>query len=86
MILRLLRLLAWVLILSWIVSLARRLFRGRSVPEGAPERRRLHRDPTCGTFLPVEISHQLTQGGEVLHFCSPECRERYLRDRRAGTG
>lgn len=87
MLLRLIRLIVWVLLLSWIVALGRRLFRARpAATPRTPERRRLHRDPLCGTFLPAEISHRLTEGGQVLHFCSAECRERYVRGVRAGTG
>lgn len=35
------------------------------------------RDPTCGMFVSTELSHRLRRGGETLHFCSPECLERY---------
>ena len=38
---------------------------------------RMVRDPVCGTFVSTEVSHRLTQGGEVLHFCSEECLETY---------
>jgi YHS domain-containing protein len=37
----------------------------------------LHRDPWCGTYVSPEISHTLEQAGEVHHFCSADCRERY---------
>ena len=35
------------------------------------------RDPVCGIFVSTEVSYRLTEHGETLHFCSPECRERY---------
>jgi YHS domain-containing protein len=38
------------------------------------------RDPVCGMFVSTELSHRLTQGGETIHFCSPECLERYHKD------
>ncbi|MEJ2009139.1 MAG: hypothetical protein P8Z30_13455 [Acidobacteriota bacterium] len=38
---------------------------------------RMVRDPVCGTFVSTEVSHRLSQGGEVLHFCSQECLETY---------
>jgi YHS domain-containing protein len=37
----------------------------------------LHRDPWCGTYVSSEISFPLEHAGQVLHFCSAECRSRY---------
>jgi YHS domain-containing protein len=37
----------------------------------------LHRDPWCGTHVSSEISFPLEQAGQVMHFCSAECRTRY---------
>jgi YHS domain-containing protein len=39
----------------------------------------LHRDPWCGVYVSPEISFPLEQAGQVLHFCSAECRARYER-------
>jgi YHS domain-containing protein len=39
----------------------------------------LYRDPECGTYVSPEISFPLEQPGQVLHFCSEECRTRYQR-------
>ncbi len=35
------------------------------------------RDPVCGMFVSTELSHRLTRGRDILHFCSRECLERY---------
>jgi YHS domain-containing protein len=37
----------------------------------------LQRDPYCGTYVSTEISFPLEQSGQVLHFCSAECRARF---------
>jgi len=37
----------------------------------------LLRDPWCGTHVSPEISFPLEQAGQVVHFCSAECRTRY---------
>jgi YHS domain-containing protein len=42
----------------------------------------LHRDPLCGTHISPEISFPLEQAGQVLHFCSAECRARYVQSSR----
>jgi YHS domain-containing protein len=42
----------------------------------------LHRDPWCGTYVSAEISFPFEQSGQVLHFCSQECRARYQRSAR----
>ena len=41
------------------------------------------RDPACGTYVDVEVSVQARAGGEVLHFCSAQCRDAYLAQRLA---
>ncbi len=37
----------------------------------------LKRDPVCGTFVSTAVSIKKTVGGEVVHFCSASCRDRY---------
>lgn len=36
------------------------------------------RDPVCGTFVSTELSLRAFQNGREEHFCSEECREKYL--------
>lgn len=63
--------------------LARAFRTARPAPVGfSPEARSavpLHRDPWCGTYISPEISFPLEHSGQVLHFCSAECRSRYQR-------
>ena len=78
---RLIRLLLWILVVAWLVRLGRRLFAARRpapprAPAG-PQPKPLYRDPTCGRFIPAEIAHPLRMRGEIIHFCSQECRDRY---------
>jgi YHS domain-containing protein len=35
------------------------------------------RDPVCGTFVSTELSRRLKWEGQVLHFCSQECLEKF---------
>ena len=37
----------------------------------------LKRDPVCGTYISTETSVKRTVGGEVVHFCSAACSEKY---------
>jgi uncharacterized SAM-binding protein YcdF (DUF218 family) len=49
-------------------------------PAQAPaprESKLLHRDPSCGTYVSPEISITLDEEGQLLHFCSEQCREKY---------
>ncbi len=39
----------------------------------------LKRDPVCGTFVAEGASITSTFHGEVVHFCSAECRDKYKR-------
>jgi YHS domain-containing protein len=37
----------------------------------------LKRDPVCGTYVSTAVSVTNTVNGQVVHFCSKECRDRY---------
>ena len=39
------------------------------------------RDPVCGMFVSPELSHKLKSSAQTLHFCSPECMEKYQAQR-----
>jgi YHS domain-containing protein len=75
---------------GWVIrglaSLMRKVLAGSvRTPGSAPGRRPqephsavpLYRDPWCGTYISPEISFPLEQAGQVLHFCSADCRTRY---------
>jgi YHS domain-containing protein len=38
----------------------------------------LHQDPVCGTYVAASSSLRKICGGKVFHFCSEECRDRYV--------
>jgi YHS domain-containing protein len=87
---RMLRYVFWVLIVSWAVSILRRIvgnMAGASptthpdidVPNDAVSRK-LVRDPVCGMHLAESVAIPLREGGELLHFCSRDCRQKYLAD------
>ncbi len=38
------------------------------------------RDPVCGTFVSTELSLKALVGGQEQHFCSGECRDRWMAD------
>lgn len=78
-----------------IVYLAlRQFFAPRSAPASArrspdpraspvPPAGEMVRDPECGMFVSTELSRRLPWKGEVLHFCSQECMEKYQSRARA---
>lgn len=80
----------WLLIIFWAVGLAKRALAWLSrTPRQASadnegeshelsSSRRLVRDPVCGTHVAESMALPVRQGNEVLHFCSAECRARYL--------
>lgn len=37
----------------------------------------LKKDPVCGTFVPVASSVKKDINGQVLHFCSIACRDKF---------
>jgi YHS domain-containing protein len=42
-----------------------------------PNAGELKRDPVCGTFVAAASSVKKTVRGEVIHFCSEACRDKY---------
>ncbi len=85
---RILRYVFWVLVASWAVSILRRVVRNMTgaarnahpeneVPNDAVARQ-LVRDPVCGMHLAESLAIPLREGGELVHFCSMDCREKYL--------
>ncbi len=38
----------------------------------------LHQDPVCGTYVAAGSSFRKICRGQVFHFCSEECRDRYV--------
>ncbi len=78
-----------MVIVSWSVSLLRRLVgkMGAAGTNGEPDvfvpkdsiARKLVRDPVCGTHLAETIAIPMRNGNELLHFCSPECRDKYVK-------
>jgi YHS domain-containing protein len=92
---RIVRFLLWLVFFAWIAWLVRRLAGavvGRGNPRASrssapPAPKKLFRDPSCGTHVAAEVSYKLEESGQVLHFCSAECRERYRGlQRRAASG
>ena len=37
------------------------------------------KDPVCGSYVSIEDSVKASEGGTVRHFCSYECRDKFLR-------
>jgi YHS domain-containing protein len=40
--------------------------------------RRLVRDPVCGAHVAEVLAIPLRENGELIHFCSAQCRDQYL--------
>ena len=38
----------------------------------------LKKDPACGTYIAAATSIREKVGGEVLYFCSKQCRDKYV--------
>jgi len=51
------------------------------LPTGAAAQK-LVRDPVCGMHVAEALALPLRQGSSVLHFCSAECRDRFVSDTR----
>lgn len=86
---RMIKYLFWMVIVYWSVALLRRLVNSMGVAgTKAPQdvevprdsiARKLVRDPVCGMHLAEAIAIPLRNGNEMLHFCSMECRDKYVK-------
>ena len=88
-----LRFVFWVVVLSWGVALLRRLVQRMGhhgtaesqapvdVPTDAMARK-LVRDPVCGMHIAEVLALPLRQDGDLLHFCSTACRDKYQSETR----
>lgn len=72
-----------------IIILSRWLRRAGGPPRrGRPEARppapgpveEMVQDPACGTWVPLSQALTARRNGETLHFCSAECRDKYLKE------
>ena len=36
------------------------------------------KDPICGTYVPLDSDIRVKNGDKVYHFCSYECRDKYV--------
>jgi hypothetical protein len=87
---RIIRYLFWVLIVSWIFRVLSRVVGNMAmkdtdskpdvnVPNNDSAGRKLVRDPVCGVHLAETLAIPLRNGNELLHFCSMECRDKYVK-------
>jgi len=89
---RVVRFLFWLLVLSWGLRLLRHIVgamlrknqglapKSTDSADGIPAAstaRRLVRDPVCGSHVDETRSIPLREGDELVHFCSPACRDAY---------
>jgi YHS domain-containing protein len=75
------------ILLFWVVrGIIRSIFAGMHSPvvRRAPRQDptihaggELKKDPVCGTFVSVDASVTKRVNGELVHFCSPACRDNY---------
>jgi len=83
----LIRSLIFLFLFLMVRSLFRSLVAGFRSPVAPPSPSRqpppvlpggeLKRDPVCGTYVSATASITRKVNGELVHFCSPECRDRY---------
>jgi YHS domain-containing protein len=84
---RMLRSFFWLAVVTGTVALLRKIVGDMAVggasanPQSddpnAGANQKLVRDPICGMHIAEGLAVPLRQGGETVHFCSTECRDKY---------
>jgi uncharacterized protein len=74
-------------LLRYVISAVGRMFSRAMNPHPPPQRANettqaatggeLKQDPVCGTFVPITTSVKKTVNGELIHFCSAACRDKF---------
>jgi YHS domain-containing protein len=85
---RIIRYVFWVLVVSWIYSLMRRVVNQMGAAGHQPNEpvdvtagavsRKLVRDPVCGMHIAEGLALVERRGGEQYFFCSEECRNKFV--------
>ncbi|MGB2664960.1 MAG: hypothetical protein WAK48_13210 [Candidatus Acidiferrum sp.] len=85
---RMLKYLFWLLIVSWSVAILRKIVGNMAMSDAGPKpdvdvpnnavNQKLVRDPVCGMHVAEGLALSIKQGGEIVHFCSAECRDKFL--------
>jgi YHS domain-containing protein len=81
----------WIIVAA-VIYLVYRFFLVKkpkaTVEEGGvhqvPQEDVMVQDPWCKTFLPRGQALEMRSGEQVIHFCSPECRDRFLEAQKKG--
>jgi uncharacterized protein len=84
---RFLVLMLFFALLRYVISTVGRMLSQARNPHPAPQRANegthasaggeLKQDPVCGTFVPITTSVKKTVNGELMHFCSAACRDKF---------
>jgi len=75
--------LPYLLLFLFLRSIVRSFLSNRRRAPGPPRQKpiqpggELKKDPVCGTYVSVASSFTRNVNGEVVYFCSKECRDRY---------
>lgn len=76
-------------LLAWVIYILYRWLRPGTRPAPKPrtcepprdgEVEEMVQDPICGTWVPLGQAVLLDAKREKHYFCSPECRDKYLKD------
>ncbi len=91
-IIRILYLVLFLAFLSVIRSLLTRIFspplKMHSRPRAGSDRARekvagrVMKDPQCGMYVATDLAFTTRVKGETLHFCSEECRDNFINERK----
>lgn len=69
--------LRWLLAAGWKHLLSRAMDGVEEAQRPAERVGTMMQDPVCGTHVDVELALQERTDGEILYFCSQDCRDAY---------
>lgn len=69
--------LRWLLAAGWKHMVSRAVDRMEQAQKPAERVGTIKKDPVCGTHVDVELALQDRTNGEILYFCSQNCRDAY---------
>ena len=78
-----------LILLAWVIYILYRWLRRSAAPAPKPRTyeppqeqavEEMVQDPVCGTWVPLGQAVLLDAKREKHYFCSPECRDKYLKE------
>jgi len=72
-----------IILIAYLLFWPRGSARKKTARSNPNQPRRLFKDPVCGVYVDEEEAVKLTWKNETVYFCSKECRDKFLQQKKS---